>query len=481
MGKKKLEADDILGLCGGYTSVKVLGKGSYGEVREVIRNGVTLAAKISIPVKIWPYKFMGSDIVKEIDLLTRLRHPNVVSAVDGPYLSTVRVCVFMDLLPMDLYKAMKQKIPLPKKLDWADKLWSGLAYLHANFVVHCDIKPANITVNPDTSEIKIIDYGMAVNLPASRRVKFSTDIVSAWWRPPEIFGMEESIFETVGPSEYYFGTEVDVYSMGWVVLELIGGIEPPKLLDAKQFDLYFWYLAAIGLDPGPDFIVNNPPRKFRQKANGVNIVLGTINKNYLTKVISTKAPKSTVNYLSLVSRAVISPPLERPKASDFLVNPDPPVISYPRVDVRYRGNYSKECRSKAIKLLQAQLASYLPKIGILNANSVLLEAIDLMDRIFSVKEFSNDNFVVGVATTLSLTLTMYTWDGDAYHNSIMEILNFDQRKIFFQTYSEIILALNGRLFRPTLDFGGEISTQDALKIFKGKLSPSDIKPYLNST
>jgi serine/threonine protein kinase len=376
---------------------------------------------------------------------------------------------------------MKKSISIPRRLDWANKLWSGLAYLHANFVVHCDIKPANIMVNPDTSEIKIIDYGMAVNLPASRRVKFSRDIVSVWWRPPEIFGMEESIFKTVGPSEYYFGTEVDVYSMGWVILELVAKIEPPKLMDAKLFNLYFWYLAAMGLNPGPGFITNNPPRKFSQKANGINIVLGTIDQNYLSKVISKKASKATINYLTLVARAVTSPPLERPKASDFLVSSETPVISYPRVNISYRGNYSKGCRPKAIRLLQRQLVAYLPEIGALNTDSVLLEAIDLMDRIFSVKEFSNDNFVVGVATTLSLTLTLYSWDGDAYYNSIMEILNFDQREIFFQTYSEIILALNGRLFRPTLDFGGEVTTKDALKIFKEELSPSDIKSYLNST
>lgn len=475
MGKVK----KILKVCGGYTSVKVLGEGSYGEVRKVTRNGVTLAAKISKLTEIGGREFFSSDIIKEIDLLTRLRHPNVISAVDGPYLSPDRVCVFMDLLPIDLYDAMEKELSPALKLGWANKLWSGLAYLHANFVVHCDIKTANIMVNPITSEIKIIDYGLTVNLPASRRVKLTSRIVSNWWRPPEIFGMMLAQASGNRPLEYYFGTEVDVYSMGWVILELMAGIEPPRL-HSDNPENYYWYLIAMGMDPGPGFVTTNPPIKLSQKTNRVTINVKKINKTYLSKVISAKAPKCFEKYLTLVAKAVTSAPLKRPRAVDFLVNPTPIVISYPRVDISYGKYYDKVTRSEAIKLLERILYYYRLTIGDTNVDSVLLEAIDLMDRIFSVRQFSDKDFLVGVATAASMTLCLYTWEGEAYSVVIMGILTEEQREIFFQTYSEIILALNGRLFRPTLDFGGDITTKDALKIFKEELSPSDIKSYLNA-
>lgn len=34
-------------------------------------------------------------------------------------------------------------------------------YLHKNDIIHRDIKPHNVMINPNTMEVKIIDYGLA--------------------------------------------------------------------------------------------------------------------------------------------------------------------------------------------------------------------------------------------------------------------------------------------------------------------------------
>jgi len=37
----------------------------------------------------------------------------------------------------------------------------GLDFCHSKGIMHRDIKPQNIIVNPDTKELKIIDWGLA--------------------------------------------------------------------------------------------------------------------------------------------------------------------------------------------------------------------------------------------------------------------------------------------------------------------------------
>jgi serine/threonine protein kinase len=61
-----------------------------------------------------------------------------------------------DLLPM----------PLSTFLRLAIDLTDILGRIHAANVIHKDINPGNIVLNPDTGVVKIIDFGLPPNLTA---------------------------------------------------------------------------------------------------------------------------------------------------------------------------------------------------------------------------------------------------------------------------------------------------------------------------
>ena len=58
-----------------------------------------------------------------------------------------------------------QALPLAEFLQLAIQLTDILHYLYQNRVIHKDIKPANILINPDTQQIQLIDFSIASLLP----------------------------------------------------------------------------------------------------------------------------------------------------------------------------------------------------------------------------------------------------------------------------------------------------------------------------
>ncbi|QID83461.1 serine/threonine-protein kinase KIN2 [Saccharomyces pastorianus] len=89
---------------------------------------------------------------------------------------------------------------------------SALMYLHANNIVHRDLKIENIMIS-DSSEIKIIDFGLS-NLYDSRK-QLHTFCGSLYFAAPELL-----------KANPYTGPEVDVWSFGVVLFVLVCGKVP---------------------------------------------------------------------------------------------------------------------------------------------------------------------------------------------------------------------------------------------------------------
>lgn len=88
------------------------------------------------------------------------------------------------------------------------QILKGLAYLHSNWVIHRDLKTANLLLN-NQGILKIADFGLAREY-GSPATLLSPNVVTLWYRAPELL---------LESKEYT--TAIDMWSVGCIFAELI--------------------------------------------------------------------------------------------------------------------------------------------------------------------------------------------------------------------------------------------------------------------
>jgi calcium/calmodulin-dependent protein kinase I len=155
----------------------------------------------------------------ELDLLARLRHPNVIPFAGGEETKD-SVIIVTPLAKGDLHSLTANKVLGEGNCRRLSKqLLSGLIYIHAQDLVHGDVKPENILIFESTSSpgkyiAKICDFGFAETVGPSGLLPHRGMRGSYGYFSPEQLNCRP------------YGKPVDIFALGILIFTLLVGYEP---------------------------------------------------------------------------------------------------------------------------------------------------------------------------------------------------------------------------------------------------------------
>eukprot|EP01119_Soliformovum_irregulare_P017588 TRINITY_DN5250_c0_g1_i1.p1 TRINITY_DN5250_c0_g1~~TRINITY_DN5250_c0_g1_i1.p1 ORF type:complete len:587 (+),score=157.74 TRINITY_DN5250_c0_g1_i1:175-1761(+) len=152
-------------------------------------------------------------IMREVELLKKLKHPNVVKFIESIDTEDSLYFVLEFIEGGSLHRTMKKFGTFSENLlgIYMHQALNGLSYLHAQGVLHRDIKGDNMLLTKEGT-IKLADFGSCSQAAADK--KLTSVQGTPHWMAPEVIMMES-------PSQ---GS--DVWSLACTIIELLTGNPP---------------------------------------------------------------------------------------------------------------------------------------------------------------------------------------------------------------------------------------------------------------
>src|SRR5262249_50530910 len=151
-------------LLGPYVLLERLGEGATGLVFKAWQSRMRRLVALKVIRK---ELVADPDVLqrfrREIQVASRLSHPNVVRAYDAGVLGESHYLAMEYVEGMDLGRMVKQCGPLPvlQACEYVRQAALGLQYAHERGLVHRDIKPQNLFMSAREGLTKVMDLGLA--------------------------------------------------------------------------------------------------------------------------------------------------------------------------------------------------------------------------------------------------------------------------------------------------------------------------------
>nr|WP_314543070.1 protein kinase [uncultured Massilia sp.] len=196
-----------------------LGEGGHGEVYEAW--DTKLERSVAIKRVKHDAVAAGADLMREARMAASLHHPAFVKvhaieeADDGQF-------IVMELIPGRTLKQVLAdgKPALERALAWIRQVAEAMQDAHASGLVHGDLKPSNIMLEP-SGKVRILDFGLALRqdmLATTTITQSEPQGTIAYMAPERLLG---ALPDARG----------DIYSLGAMLYEMAVGVRPFSTLN----------------------------------------------------------------------------------------------------------------------------------------------------------------------------------------------------------------------------------------------------------
>lgn len=184
----------------------------------IIYKGIHSTLKLPVAIKMLKHEMaMNPNFItvfsNEAKIIAQLNHPQIVRVYDIEelYRTVFIIMEYLEGVTLRQLLDNTKKLPLAKALEIILQTCYGLEYAHTYGIIHQDINPRNIFVQPDGS-VKIIDFGLACQR-GSVDTNFLLPGTIYYISPEQIKG--DPVDE-----------RTDIYSLGITLYEMLTGALP---------------------------------------------------------------------------------------------------------------------------------------------------------------------------------------------------------------------------------------------------------------
>ncbi|KAJ1414138.1 Serine/threonine-protein kinase, active site [Sesbania bispinosa] len=204
-------------LLGRFEIGKLLGHGTFAKVYYArnVKTGEGVAIKVIDKEKILKGGLVAH-IKREISILRRVRHPNIVQLFEVMATKTKIYFVMEYVRGGELFnKVAKGRLKEEVARKYFQQLISAVGFCHARGVYHRDLKPENLLLD-ENGNLKVSDFGLsAVSDQIRQDGLFHTFCGTPAYVAPEVLARKG-----------YDGAKVDLWSCGVVLFVLMAGYLP---------------------------------------------------------------------------------------------------------------------------------------------------------------------------------------------------------------------------------------------------------------